>query len=485
MGLVLLPIDQDTERAMAQQLVCWAKTATGMIDPRVVYESCVSITAQTVGQYVIPGALCGEYGPLPFTSQDQPIPCNNDSVLRPYIIFGTDLDPIDPDTCAAEGPLPPLPTPSFMQVGYIGPGEGSVLLQWSAPQAPNGVRVAIDPAGTSVTVPAGTSEYEASGLETSVVYSYTITALGDGEASSDSAPLTGTFTLLGALPDPGGVAATGTSQGSVEVSWSPVANATRYVIAVQTTGGTEVASIEDAHSPQEVDGLSPGTAYNVTVFAWGQLQSSQSDAVLSLESSGATVQVTTMPVQLAAPTGVSAAAGPDPTTEVEVSWNTVDFADDYRVEYSSDGGTTWTDAPMPPGTNPPLVIAGLTPGTPYQFRVFAADTSGVSQESPPSATVTASTDAPQLAAPTNVNVPSITATTMTLSWDPVTGAGGYLISYSSDAASIEESVGAPPQQITDLTPSTEYRVQVAATTAGGTQPLSPWSSVLTTSTPPA
>lgn len=71
MGLVLLPVDQAAERALTQQLVCWAKTARGMIDPRVVYETCTSITAETVGSYLIPGVLCGEYGPLPFTSQGQ------------------------------------------------------------------------------------------------------------------------------------------------------------------------------------------------------------------------------------------------------------------------------------------------------------------------------------------------------------------------------------------------------------------------------
>src|SRR5690606_29621783 len=102
-------------------------------------------------------------------------------------------------------------------------------------------------------------------------------------------------------------------------SWSPVANATRYVIAVQTTDGTNVVSIEDAHSPQEVDNLSPGTTYNVTVFAWGQVQSSETDAVLSLESPGTnTVQVATMSDQLPPPAGVSAGPGPSPANEVEV-----------------------------------------------------------------------------------------------------------------------------------------------------------------------
>ncbi|HLT10723.1 MAG TPA: hypothetical protein VK028_07940, partial [Micromonosporaceae bacterium] len=201
MGLVLLPADQDAEHALTQQLVCWAKTARGMIDPRVVYETCTSITAETVGSYLIPGVLCGEYGPLPFTSQGQPIPCDNDAVLRPFIIFATDVVPLDPDTCEAAGPLPPLPTPALVQVGYIGAEGTTVELDWSADQAPNGFRVAIDPAGISETVPAGTTTYEATGLATGTVYTYTITALGDGETSSDSAPLTGTVTLLGALPD--------------------------------------------------------------------------------------------------------------------------------------------------------------------------------------------------------------------------------------------------------------------------------------------
>ncbi|HLT10299.1 MAG TPA: fibronectin type III domain-containing protein, partial [Micromonosporaceae bacterium] len=237
----------------------------------------------------------------------------------------------------------------------------------------------------------GTTTYEATGLATGTVYTYTITALGDGETSSDSAPLTGTVTLLGALPDPASVTATATGQTSIEATWPPVANATSYLVQV-FQGANEVASVPNAVSPQPVGGLAAGTAYTVAVIAEGRVQSSDADAVLSLQSPGAvTGSVTTAPVQLAAPTGVTAGPGPTPTEEIEVNWNRVDFANDYRVEYSSDSGATWTDANLPPGTVPPVVIAGLSPGTPYQFRVVAIDTTGVSQESAPSATVSATT----------------------------------------------------------------------------------------------
>src|SRR5690606_33136585 len=158
--------------------------------------------------------------------------------------------------------------------------------------------------------------------------------------------------------DPASVTATATGQTSIEATWPPVANATSYLVQV-FQGANEVASVPNAVSPQPVGGLAAGTAYTVAVIAEGRVQSSDADAVLSLQSPGAvTGSVTTAPVQLAAPTGVTAGPGPTPTEEIEVNWNRVDFANDYRVEYSSDSGATWTDANLPPGTVPPVVIAG-------------------------------------------------------------------------------------------------------------------------------
>lgn len=80
-------------------------------------------------------------------------------------------------------------------------------------------------------------------------------------------------------------------------------------------------------------------------------------------------------------------------TTVALSWTDVVIADSYKVQQSSDGGTTWTDVTTGHGGTPTTnstTVTTLTASTPYKFRV-AVVVNGVTGEycSPVSATTTA------------------------------------------------------------------------------------------------
>lgn len=175
------------------------------------------------------------------------------------------------------------------------------------------------------------------------------------------------------------------------------------------------------------------------------------------------------------PTGVTATAGNGAAT---VSWvaptnNGGLPITGYDVQYSSNGGSSWTSASSAfrTSTATAQTVTGLANGTTYLFRVAAINAVGTGPYSANSAPVAPSADVP--GAPTGVSATPGNQRA-TVSWNPPTNNGGsaitgYDVEYSANGGSSWNSASASfhtstaiSQTVTGLTNGTAYLFRVAA-----------------------
>ena len=111
----------------------------------------------------------------------------------------------------------------------------------------------------------------------------------------------------------------------------------------------------------------------------------------------------------------SQVSGTARASTVTVSWTAPIFTSDspitnYSVQYSADGGITWTSATMCMGTATSCTVTGLSPGMSYVFEVAATTVYGTGPYSAnsPSVTLTAPT---AVTSPVSSNTPSSGVTT--------------------------------------------------------------------------
>lgn len=133
------------------------------------------------------------------------------------------------------------------------------------------------------------------------------------------------------------------------------------------------------------------------------------------ERASATPKAPASPAPAAAPENVSAAAG---NGEVQLSWNAVAGATDYRVFRTTNG--TFGTTPIATVVTPGYLNTGLVNGTTYSYRVAAHNAGG---DGPFSAVVSATPGAAPIA-PTNLSASAGDAM-VTLSWTAVANATTY------------------------------------------------------------
>lgn len=269
--------------------------------------------------------------------------------------------------------------------------------------------------------------------------------------------------------------------GSATVSWTAPANGgsaiTGYVVEYSTDNGksyTQVSEATTATSAQ-ITGLTNGTGYMFRVRAVNANGVGEPSAnSTSITPTGAQA---TAP---AAPTNVAATAG---VTSANVTWtaptvNGGSAITGYQVEFSRDGGATYTKSPTTV-TQTSATVTGLTAGASYIFRVEAINAAGASAPSAPSSAVT----------PTAATIPG-TPTTVTarvgnassaVSWtappsdggSPITGyVVGYAKSGSDSFTPVRVASATTQATITGLTNGTGYVFRVSAVNAVGTGPAS-------------
>ena len=285
---------------------------------------------------------------------------------------------------------------------------------------------------------------------------------------------------------------------TLRVSWDAVDDADGY--KVQWKSGSETYPTSDEQSTThgqatiaggstttyDISGLTAGTTYAIRVIA---TRANVADSDPSAEQTGVPL--------LGSPTGVEVSATADTLT---VTWNAVDDATGYKVQWKSGSETyptsdlasaTRGQATIANGSTTTYDISGLTAGTTYAIRVIA--TRANVADSDPSDEVT---DVPLLGSPTGVEV-SATADTLTVTWNAVDDAIGYKVQWKSGSETYPTSdlVSALRGQatiadgstttydISGLTAETTYTIRVIATHTTTAANSTPSDAVMVTTAP--
>ena len=290
-----------------------------------------------------------------------------------------------------------------------------------------------DPANiTPITnIPAGTTSWDITGLTTGVTYSIGIVAVGDGINYTDS-PQSNIVsgTPIGGVdpPDPGqlttptGVTATDVGVTSVSLTWNAVTNAAGYRVEWSTS--QTFAQIDGTqNAPQAsatIDGLTTGTTYYFRVIAVGD--ENWTDSNPSATVSATPFEDTPDPNQLPAPT-LNTPTTVDVNT-VFLTWNRIDNASGYRLEYSTNstfaaGDVLTMSVAQTAGGTVDVTVRGLERGVTYYYRVIAlgSETSEFN-DSRPSNVISFATGAPDPMGIGKVKSTSKTSTisSVTLTW---------------------------------------------------------------------
>lgn len=302
-------------------------------------------------------------------------------------------------------------------------------------------------------------------LGSTLTGSYTICALTGNNGACASANVTiavGTPTVPGA---PTGVAALAGNASAAVAFIAPASNGGRAITSYQVKSNDGKTATGTA-SPITVTGLVNGTPYTFTVTATNEIGTGAASAASNTvtPSSGATVP--------GAPTGATAFTG-DASALVDFvppASNGGSAITSYTVT-SSPGGIT--------GVGPinPILVSGLTNGTPYTFTVTATNAVGTGAASTASNSVT---PVPVPTAPTILSVVANNlgnpATELLVTFN-VPGVGAPFTSFTVTAADTVlllppfVTVGAgSPIVITVANTANTHTVTVTATNASGTGP---------------
>lgn len=197
------------------------------------------------------------------------------------------------------------------------------------------------------------AEAELTGLTYSTTYKIRVKAIGDGESfvdSPESEEYSFTTAALIVLDAPADLTATEVGENDVTVTWSAVANAAGYEVAVGATTDTVTAET----LTYQFTTLNVNAEYTFSVKAVG-------DGVTYDDSLESEVTETTLKQKLDTPVVTGTALGTD---SVKFSWVAIANAASYS--YSTDDGVTWT-----PTALLEITLTELTLGTSYTMLVKA------------------------------------------------------------------------------------------------------------------
>ncbi len=272
----------------------------------------------------------------------------------------------------------------------------------------------------------------------------------------DSIADTGAITPV--IPTAPIVSGAAVGDGSVTVSWLASAGVSyNLYYTVGETVDSLGAVIPGVESPKTVTGLANNTKYTFAVRA----VNSQGKSPLSSP-------VTVKPLIKPSAPAITAATASDGA--VTISWNGVPMADSFNLYYAKGSAVDKSCAGFS-GVTSPKTVTGLTNGVSYAFALSAVNSIGESDLSPIDSAI------PQgpLGAPV-ISAATVSDGSVTLTWNPVSGATAYNVYYAASAAVSKSDAkiadATSPKTITGLSNGAGYAFALSAVNGSNESALS-------------
>ena len=312
----------------------------------------------------------------------------------------------------------------------------SITLNWTKVSAATGYHVE---GGTlsGWTIAGDVNSYTFTGLTSNTEYALKVRARNVDSTSlaiQDTAE-----TLPEALAAPTGLTTSGISQTAITLTWTKTAGANGYKVRIDSGSWATLGDV----ATHTFSGLTANTQYTLEVKA----------SKSGVDSTAASVDVSTLPNAPAAPTGLN--TGTITQTSIVLNWTKATGATAYKVrKSSSDSWTTLGDVAT-------HTFSGLAANTQYTLEVLASNAGGDSA----AASASASTLPNAPVTPASLSTSGITKTAITLNWDKSAGATAYKVRVDSGSWTTLGDVAT--YEFTGLSVGTSYNLQVIASNSGG------------------
>jgi uncharacterized protein (TIGR02145 family) len=359
-----------------------------------------AITGYTVTSS--PGGLTG-------TGLASPITVTGLTNGTPYTftVAATNANGSGPSSAASNSVTPiPAPTLGPPIIGTATAGNGQATVAFTAPVSNGGSAITgytVTSSPGSITATGSASPITITGLTNGTAYTFTVTATnanGTGPASSASNSVIPS-TVPGAPTI--GTATAGNGQATVAFT-VPVNNGGSPITGYTATSSPGGLTVTGLASPVTVTGLTNGTPYTFTVTATNV----NGTGLPSVVSNSVTPSTVPGPPTIGTATAGNGQATVAFTAPVSNGGSAITR---YTVT-SSPGSITAT------GSAIPIIVTGLTNGTPYTFTVTATNANGNSLPSSASNSVT------PCSVPTAITYPATNNSTTTATLNGTVNANG-------------------------------------------------------------